>query len=235
MKHVKLTFLFFFFLINIYSQKYNALEVIYNKAYKNYRDTTNSPPKILKNIEYKLQCNLNESRFEHIKRMDSDGDNTNKRFIGKGGGKGIHYKNLETKERFWQVEDFGGLFLVEEKFNKYEWKLLKNESKMILGYECFKAIGTFKEYSPIRKKIIENKIEVWYTPSLPLPYGPAGFDGLPGLVLESVNGSFYLMVKKINFKENPIKIKKTVKGKKVSHNEFNKLIYNYFMEYTRKK
>ncbi|KAB1157296.1 GLPGLI family protein [Tenacibaculum aiptasiae] len=235
MKYIKLTFIFFFFWGNIFSQNYKAVEVIYNKAYKNYKDSTNSAPRLLRNLEYKLLSNHNESRFEYIKKIDHDGYETNKRFISKGGGKGIHYKNLATNERFWQVEDFGDLYLVNEKFNKYKWKLLKSESKKILGYICYKAIGTFTEYSPIRKKTIENKIEVWYTPSLPIPFGPSGFDGLPGLVLESLNGSFYLIAKKINLKKQAFKIRKPIKGKKVNHDEFNKLIYKYFLDYTNKK
>jgi GLPGLI family protein len=234
MKAIKSIFIILIFTSSIFSQD-NKIEIIYNKAYKNYKDTTDTNPKILKNLQYKLICTNNSSKFEYVKKMDFEGTPINKKFIGKGGGKGINYKNLKTKERYWQIEDFGDVFLVKEKFNKYQWELFNNESKEILGYICFKAEGTFKEYSPIRKKVIENKIVVWYAPSIPLPYGPAGFDGLPGIVLESLNGSFYFTASKINFHKNNITIKKPTKGKKVTHNEFNKLIFQYFIGRTKKQ
>ena len=57
---------------------------------------------------------------------------------------------------------------------------LHNESKKIDGYNCYKA--TKHHVQPNSE--IEFTIEAWYTPEIPVPYGPAGYGGLPGLILQ---------------------------------------------------
>ncbi len=63
--------------------------------------------------------------------------------------------------------------LVKDSLNIYEWELL-NERKEILGYNCLKAKTTFRG----------RTYYAFYTPEIPIPYGPWKFQGLPGLILE---------------------------------------------------
>jgi GLPGLI family protein len=201
----------------------SSIEITYVKAYKNHKDTTATAPKILKNIEYEFKCNTNESRFEYISSMSSDGDETNKRFIGKGGGKGVFYKNLSEQQNFLQIDFLGEIFLISESFNKYKWELRKDKTKKILGYDCYMAIGSFQEYNSFKKKTVTVSVDVWYAPGIPVPFGPSGYDGLPGLVLESNTGSFRLIAKDIKFIKSKIDIEKSDEGKKVTRKELNKI------------
>lgn len=53
------------------------------------------------------------------------------------------------------------------------WKLV-NETKVINTIKCKKAEVTFKGRNWI----------AWYSPEIPLPYGPYKFSGLPGLIIK---------------------------------------------------
>ena len=206
------------------SKTNKTIEVTYVKAYKNFKDSTNSAPKVMKNIEYQLLCNTIEGRFEYIQTMNNDGLKANNRFIGRGGGKGVYYKNLKEQVKLHQTKSASEhIYLIKEKLNRYNWELL-SDTKKILDYNCFKAIGILKEYDYLRKKDISIVITVWYTPSLPIPFGPAGYDGLPGLVLESSSSSFYLIAKEVKFHDKNLKIERPTNGKLVSADEFNKSI-----------
>lgn len=67
----------------------------------------------------------------------------------------------------------------------YVWSdwTVTDETKTILGYECRKALGShFKDSH--NKEITEITYTAWFAPDLGLPYGPVGYDGLPGIILE---------------------------------------------------
>lgn len=230
-----LVFYFFVFLLSLATlAQEKAVEVIYTKAYKNFRDTSDNPPRIMKNLEYRLYCSPVASRFEFIAAMTNDSNKANERFIGKGGGDGVYYKNIATRKKLRQLSNFGGDFLIKENYDKYKWSL-KKEKKEILGIECYKAIGSYQEYSQLTKKNNAVTVTVWYAPGIPLPFGPAGYDGLPGLVLESSTASFYFIAQEIKFSDKVKKIKAPAKGKKVTMDEFNKQIYKAFKEITNYK
>ena len=65
-------------------------------------------------------------------------------------------------------------YLTEDNSPKITWNL-KNESKEILGYKCYKAEGAFRGRNWI----------AWYTPQIASQLGPWKIGGLPGLVLEA--------------------------------------------------
>ena len=69
-------------------------------------------------------------------------------------------------------------------YDYYRWTIMPEETKTIAGYPCTKAIGT----RPATETTHDGKpyagFTAWFARDLPVPYGPMGFDGLPGLVLE---------------------------------------------------
>ena len=86
------------------------------------------------------------------------------------------------------------------------------------------------DFTQIEEKLSHNEearekktitITAWYTPQIPVSAGPAGYHGLPGLILETNDGSQTIICSKIVI--NPKKSNDIVepkKGKKVTQKEF---------------
>lgn len=220
----KILFLFFILASSVNSQ--NNIEVEYSKAYKNFNDTTDENPKILKGIKYQLLINGQKSKFKHIDVMQSEVLKNNSRFIGRGGGLGVYYKDAYAKSKIHQViQPFTNkLYLIDIPYQEYNWILTK-ETKKINNYLTYKAYTKYEYISALDNKPRNIEIVVWYTPEIPIPFGPSGYDGLPGLVLEAQNGSFYFIAKNINFapKDSLFPILEIDEGEKISK-------YHYEME-----
>lgn len=208
-----------------------GVRVTYVKGLKKITDISNKSPKILKDISYSLIANTEKSIFYVNKSMSNDKNRVNKAYIRKGGGGGVYYKNTKTQEKLWQINSLGELFLIEESFNQYHWKLHKT-SKKIGKYKCYKATNEIIEINPITKEKVHLKTTVWYTLDLPLPFGPAGYDGLPGLVITAQRGAFYFIANKIVVDNtiNATEIKKPIKGKKLSRKEYHKELTESFLK-----
>lgn len=223
--------LLMFFCANVcITAKGQSIEVTYVKAYKNHRDTTNTTPKTLKDLRYILTCNRNAAKFELVRFMENDTRKENKRFLSRGGGDGVYYKNVIDSLKLHQLESFvdGKLYLINIPFEEYQWTIT-NETKKISNYTCYKAFTEFIIEVPdkIGSKMEEQKYEivVWFTPEINYSFGPAGFDGLPGLVLEKYSSSFYFIASKIVFDKNNIKnIAKPQKGTYIDKAEYDKMI-----------
>jgi GLPGLI family protein len=71
-------------------------------------------------------------------------------------------------------------YIIQEKIDT-NW-VLTTETKLIDEKTCYKATTTY--YGKNSLKEFSYPIIAWYCPEIPLPYGPAGFGGLPGLILE---------------------------------------------------
>ncbi len=208
----------------VFSQNNKSIQVTYVKAYKNYRDTTSTAPEIYKGIEYKLIGNKNEAIFEYIPSMENDANRKHKFLISRGGGSGVYYTSIKDKEKLHQVvSPFNNeKYLIKSSTNEYKWKIT-NEKKTISGYTCYKATASYEVEIPISRKKTKKSIKtitVWFTPEINFSYGPAGFDGLPGLVLEKTAGSYYFIASKIVFKENQVSVEKPVKGTILSKEQF---------------
>lgn len=189
--------------------------------------------KILKNqekIQFELIIDNESSLFRIIDRLEEKDNMDYKISAIINGGTIIYYKNINSKEKIYQAELQGQKFNIQLPFEQYKWEI-SQEYKYINGFKCYKATtsfekadkgrGTLKSYSPI----------VWFTPEIPLPYGPKGLDGLPGLVLEAtIDGFDYIYSSKIIFDDNSNnKIENPAKGKTITEDEFqniNAKIYN---------
>jgi GLPGLI family protein len=169
-----------------------------------------------KTIEFNLIYDSIQSSFEEIKTLKSDA-NTN--FVsGKysGGGRGVYYLNTTNKEKIHQFELLGENVLVEHFYNNYEWDIIA-ENKTILGYNCFKAKTTIINESK-QFKSEPQEVIAWFAPEIINNFGPSGYDGLPGLVLEVQIGNIIFEAKDIHM-SNELKIIKPEKGKKMSYKE----------------
>lgn len=65
-------------------------------------------------------------------------------------------------------------YLVYDKLPKQDWQIESGQTKVIAGYECILAKLEFRG----------SEFEAYFTPEIPIPFGPYKFQGLSGAILE---------------------------------------------------
>lgn len=100
---------------------------------------------------------------------------------------------FNKKDLYFRDNYYDEILLVKELEEKESWKILE-ETRELSGFLVHKATTKFRGRNYI----------AWYTPEIPLPYGPWKFNGLPGLILEVYDEDkiFYLAAKKININQS---------------------------------
>jgi len=174
----------------------------------------NEAIEIAETFKYTLKFNITESVFEKNNSMENDAQSIYLQTIAKAlVGHGVYYQNKVKNENIHQVEISGGKFLITDCFFT-EWKITK-ETKKIGEYQCFKAIKKCADCNTAE--------EVWFTPEITMPYGPLGYSGLPGLILEVKKKLLTLRLTSIDFKDRDMVIDKPIKGKVVTKEEFKEI------------
>lgn len=125
------------------------------------------------------------------------------------------YTNIENGIVVEQRDLMGKLFLITDTLKAADWHVT-NEQKKVANVVCQKA-ELYHE---------EDTIVAWFTPQIPVSTGPAGFGGLPGLIVHvSMNGGIFqitatqIVGREIGKKE----IKAPTKGKEITLDEFEAL------------
>ena len=184
----------------------------------------------MQSIEYKLFFNNKESYFEMVKSLDTDNQKGNvSKLLAEslGIGNGNYYANIESKKLVHQKEFTSDLFYIESSTNNHIWKL-NNNTKKIGNYNCYEAT-TITSLETVRGSK-EIPVTAWYTTDIPLPFGPANFTNLPGLILELHLNNVIVYADAINLnKKGDIKVPK--KGIKITEQEFVKLQKDGFSKY----
>jgi GLPGLI family protein len=178
----------------------------------------------LKEVELALYFTKDVAVFKQINKISLADDLFSKMANIIAGGE--RYYNLVTKQKLEHMDTMGEEFNLVHPFEEYTWEIT-SETKKINGYTCYKAISHTSEYSKFRKKNISIDPVVWFTPEMPFSFGPAGLDGLPGLVLEgSINGRLYFYATKIEFdiKADNVDFSKPKKGKFINPVEFEDIL-----------
>lgn len=89
--------------------------------------------------------------------------------------------NHLAKKTMWSNLWYRKQVYVKEIAPQINWKIEK-ETKKIGKFLCNKATATFRG----------RQYTVWYTPEIPLPYGPWKLQGLPGLILEAYDSNKFV-------------------------------------------
>ncbi len=186
-----------------------------------------------------LTFNKKEALYEQPQALEKPKNSSEVSVSITFSGEGKKYVNIQDRTKISEDDIFGKEFLIVEKLDSFEWKLL-DETKKIGEYTCFKAEVVIpvsekekKDYADYLKKQEtkpsffttdepkDKKIVAWYTPEIPVSVGPANYWGLPGLILELNDEVTIVLCSKITLsnKENT-KIKVPNKGAKVSQEEF---------------
>ncbi|HBI39434.1 MAG TPA: GLPGLI family protein, partial [Tenacibaculum sp.] len=147
---------------------------------------------------------------------------------------GCVLQKYSRKEVCNKIEISGKRFLIKDKLEQPKWEM-SGETKNIGNYTCYKATQKREEtrtsfsITDGEREEKEEKVTVetvaWYTPEIPVSNGPEYFWGLPGLILEIQDGDHTIVCSEIvlNPKEK-IEIKEPKKGKKVSQEEYEKIM-----------
>ena len=132
----------------------------------------------------------------------------------------VYFTEQNSVIKLKQVNMFFGKYVIHYSDNR-NWTL-ENETKTIDNYLCYKATSELVVKN--KKGVFKYPIIAWYCPAIPLNFGPKGYSGLPGLILELQERNTLFGVQKINLKENNIALKKPNDGKLVSQEEFDKIV-----------
>ena len=120
-----------------------------------------------------------------------------------GGGMSIKYQNRKDSLLMRQGKSPVDRKIYRETSSLYKYKWhITTETDTIWGYPVIKAVS--------------GRYVAWFTPNIPVPFGPNGFGGLPGLILKLYNTqqfpAYAIVATEIRLYKKAIKIKKPEKG-----------------------
>lgn len=167
-------------------------------------------------FEFQLKFNQDNSLFSFQEKMDIDNENGIKTTLLKSmsSSNKKYYYNRKSKEIYNQTILLGETYLIKSSSDSLQWKLT-NESRVIRGYTCYKAV-TYKTRYNLSGSTAKDKVVAWYAPSIPLSYGPYNFVGLPGLVIEAYEKNKMITLTKFEYLEKEQKIVPLTKGIKTT-------------------
>jgi GLPGLI family protein len=159
-----------------------------------FRKAINRAIEESRNLSFFLICKKNQSYFYSKNLMYSDNLNVANTTLLFAGYTGHVYQMGDT---ILHKSDILGKNIYGIQYSKKDWALTK-ETKTIDGYVCFKATSvnriTYKD------KVFNHPVIAWYCPEIPYYFGPNGYSGLPGLILELTVRNVTFFAQKINFR-----------------------------------
>ncbi len=176
--------------------------------------------KAMESAKYLKFSLLFDKELSFFKLNESMGLDDNGYFYAKlfSGFKGEVYQNKSGSLSV--VGGSFGTFIVQKEANQW---VLSNETKEIEGFLCYKA--TSENVVKNSEGVFRYPVIAWYCPKIPLSYGPNGYGGLPGLILELQVRNILYGVEKINLNLTPPKtIPKMKKHKIITEKELNDLV-----------
>ncbi len=180
---------------------------------------------VISGFEYQLNFTATNACFFKRKQMSVDDGSGFKQEMADivSKTKGTYYYNSATKSAIQELDFFGETILVITAANENNW-VLTNQKKQINNTLCYKATKT--KIVDTRRGKVKRNIIAWYDPSVNLPFGPDGYFGLPGLIVQVVEHNVTTYLQSITFGKQH-KIKFPTKGKKMTATEY--------MTYSREK
>ncbi|WP_336128174.1 GLPGLI family protein [Mesoflavibacter sp. CH_XMU1422-2] len=167
--------------------------------------------------EFNLFFKDGKSYYSLIPKLDTDeGYN-----IGSKANKNSYFTS--TTDIIEESSYFGNI-----KHNPLDWEITNN-TKKIGKYNCNQAIATEKLFS--RKGFYYNRqIVAWFTPDIPLSFGPSNYSGLPGLILEIECNMFSIRAMNIDLSSSKNIVINKPSGKIITEEQSHKLIKGYMKD-----
>jgi len=132
--------------------------------------------------------------------------------------------DLKKNKKITQVELMTRLFLLEEKVEKFDWKIGANQRK-VQGYICQEA----------STKKGEETITAWFAPEIPVSVGPDFYGGLPGLILAvDMNSENILLATSVDLTiPDDNKISEPKDGKKIKQKGYDIILAEKIAEHEK--
>lgn len=175
--------------------------------------------------QYEFELQFNSATSMYRLRNEVIGDNlSDKLAISTVGGHTTYFKDLSQQRRIEQKRYSGQLLNVIMEYDRFAWNIT-HESKMIDKYLCYKAETMVVNTGKFGEEV-STPITVWFTMSIPAPYGPQGIDGLPGLILEATVGESdrYIYASKVTLLPGSLELNLPKGGKALSKKEYEKIL-----------
>jgi GLPGLI family protein len=212
----KITYKYLINADNYLKKKSNNVNLVKTLSYIN-----NSLREAQSKLKFELVFNDRSSIYYMKSYFVSEGDKSMKYAIIFNEGQNEYYLDKKNNIKYISIEAYGERFNIVNKSNTMKW-VTTNKTKKIGKYLCYKATTTKVTKNP--KGVFKKQIIAWFTPEISFNYGPKGYDGLPGLILELQEGTLLYYASKIELKTNEkIKVRKPKKGKTITMEEFNEL------------
>ncbi|MEP0266816.1 GLPGLI family protein [Dokdonia sp.] len=169
-----------------------------------------------KDFDFVLYFDAKESLYYREEQLSTGNSTALSQKLAKAlTDKGVHYQN---KEQDVSIRTFFGLgkeYRIQD--NLFLEFTITKERKKIREFECIKAILNCFDCGG-------KPIVVWFAPNVPIPFGPEGYGGLPGLIVEVEKKMFSLQLSSLEFKTLPKnKIKTPNKGEVITKEAYRKL------------
>lgn len=210
--------------LNIFGQKasgeitYKVTRTFVDKGLN--ADVTATNQKINQQL-FKIFFNKSYSNFTIVEQMTDENVDGFYNILAKIIVSNYDYYYDYSNNKLLELDRDGTL--LEQELQILPW-LITTDTKIIDKYQCYKATYTF-EYLARDQKIKARTVTAWFAPSLPYPYGPKNYFGLPGLILELNENDITFLVSKIEFSDVEIEIK-LPKQKRIEKASFEKKLKN---------
>ena len=228
-KKITLSFLFILFVCYLsYSQ--HMLEIEYRLHSELGKLSKNTPNEMLETFKeaqkhhssftFNLIASIDEASFFEQKKMNNDVQEFSyglARIQMQVDNK--YYYNITDDYVLKGFEAYGMKLITKNHISKMKWTL-SNETRVIGKYTCYKALLKYK-ITNIEGEFAKEVI-AWYCPEIPFNFGPKGYAGLPGLILELKDGNVTYTATQINFTTKNKKIK-TVSGTLITEEELKRI------------
>lgn len=201
-----------------------------------------------RNSKHQLVFNDSESVYKLIPELEGEESGGGTMMFRMSGNDGsLVYKNTASGISIEERELGSKTFLISDSIKNQKWKLV-NETKEILGYNCRKATTTIEvrrggtrvftnnngattdTTTQRTPTIVKQEVVAWFATDIVSPAGPDNYNGLPGaiLALDVDNGLISIKATEVKTTANAKELKEPKKGKKVTREEFNKLMMEAF-------
>ncbi|MFT7120081.1 MAG: GLPGLI family protein [Neolewinella sp.] len=155
------------------------------ETYALYGESFRASNKYRDNLKFNLNFNEFSSLFQVNEQagfsIDEDLEHTTAVIIATN-ARDRYFLNHKEKIRLTRASIENSPVNVVESYKKHTWTLTGNE-KCVEGRKLLEATTPNITTDRNGDEAI-HLVRVWYAPDLPFSFGPLGYDGLPGLIME---------------------------------------------------